>query len=50
MDLKILKKIEKILTLIASEKRTGRTVIELNSNQGKVNRIYKVDERRIEIN
>ena len=50
MDLKALEKIQKILALIEEEKRTGRTLLELNCNQGKISRIYQVDEKRIELN
>ena len=50
MDLKILEKIKKILEQIEQKKLTGRTLIELNCNQGKVSRIYQVNEKRIELN
>jgi len=48
----VIYRLKLILESLEKEKITGKILLELNFNQGKVGRIYRVqmDEKRIELN
>ncbi len=45
----IVDKLKTILEAIERRKHTGKLLLEINLNQGKISRIYEVSEKRIEL-